>query len=373
MTQIRFATGNFLQFTATRTFALGPLGMKIAKGDSLEFDGSTVIYAGAQHPLPQLRATLTSGWLVLSEDYDEANPEYGIRTSARIQVRPAVAETTSMDGSSSKNARTVSTVAQHDERVVLNYKQHAETTQAQNGFKRVAVTTSGGQEGVAVRTLSTPSKQRTELTASSAGAALRAATDGVPTIVPGQGITQEEMLERMDPEAAEAYLAQKASRKAQFVTEPAPTNQIVGRVKNRAPKQAEGMKITQSVGGGLDIGEDGPVVATIKSSDTKTSRVEDGIVFTNTNVPDKGQKTRPRAAAVVPSLEVSPEIRLRIAKAVCPDFPASYDFSASPKKKLARLQADFEDRLDILQAVFAAESDAMKQQLVEEFPEAFSA
>jgi hypothetical protein len=114
------------------------------------------------------------------------------------------------------------------------------------------------------------------------------------------------------------------------------------------------------------------VVAKIKSSDVKTTRVEDGITFSNTNVPDQTHTPRPRAAAVQ-TPEVSPDIRLRIAQAWCPDFPSSYDFSASPKKKLARLQADFEDRPDVLRAVFAAESDEFKAQLVAEFPQAFSA
>jgi hypothetical protein len=63
---------------------------------------------------------------------------------------------------------------------------------------------------------------------------------------------------------------------------------------------------------------------------------------------------------------------LKIAKALCPDFPDSYDFAAPTKKKLARLQADFEDRLDVLRAVFAAEGDDFKDQLVREFPQAFA-
>lgn len=373
MTQIRFATGNFLSFIATRSFALGNFGVKVAKDTELEFDGSTVHYGGSTYAFPQLRGAMTAGWIVLSEDYEEGNPEYGVRASAQIQVRPAVSLTTSMDGSSGKAARTVSTVTEADERIVMNSSSHAESTKVANGFKKTAVTTSGGQEGVAVRTLSSPSKQRTELTASSVGSALRAATDGVRPITPGQGLSVEDMLDAMPEEEREEYLAKKAAAKSGLPgSDRGAAPQVVGKVRRAAAKNTEGMTLTQSVGGGTDIGDDGPIVAKI-GKDTTSTRVEDGITFSNTNVPaDRGHKARPRAAAVQAAPEVSADVRKRIAKSMCADFPDSYDFTALPKKKLARLQADFEDRLDVLRAVFAAESDDFKAQLVAEFPAAFA-
>jgi hypothetical protein len=65
------------------------------------------------------------------------------------------------------------------------------------------------------------------------------------------------------------------------------------------------------------------------------------------------------------------DARLKIAKAFCPEFPANYDFSAPDRKKLARLQADFEDNIPVIRAVFAAESDSFKAKLVAEFPSVF--
>jgi hypothetical protein len=62
----------------------------------------------------------------------------------------------------------------------------------------------------------------------------------------------------------------------------------------------------------------------------------------------------------------------KIARAICADFPDNYVFTDSPKKKLARLQADYEDRPDVIRAVAAAETDGeVKRRLIEEFPEAF--
>jgi hypothetical protein len=39
---------------------------------------------------------------------------------------------------------------------------------------------------------------------------------------------------------------------------------------------------------------------------------------------------------------------------------------------MARLQADYENRPDVLRAVFAAEGDEMKSILMQEFPQAFA-
>jgi hypothetical protein len=69
---------------------------------------------------------------------------------------------------------------------------------------------------------------------------------------------------------------------------------------------------------------------------------------------------------------VETDPRRIIAKTLCADFPDIYDFEAPARKKIARIQADFENRPDIIRAVAAAETDSeMKTRLVQEFPEAF--
>ena len=66
------------------------------------------------------------------------------------------------------------------------------------------------------------------------------------------------------------------------------------------------------------------------------------------------------------------DARLKFAKQLCSDFPSNYDFATNPRKKLARLQADYEERPDVIRAIFAAESDDFKAVLLKEFPQAFS-
>jgi hypothetical protein len=97
---------------------------------------------------------------------------------------------------------------------------------------------------------------------------------------------------------------------------------------------------------------------------------EDGVKFTTTNGPKRRDQPHPRSAEAqqpVMLRDGTAEVRRQVAQQLCPDFPANYDFAASPKKKLARLQADYEDRPDVLKAVFAAETDAFKALLVQEF------
>lgn len=370
MNQIVYKKGTPIEFIATKDFALGNFGVKVVKGTDLQFDGSTVYYAGDDYNFPQLRAAVTSGWLVLAGDYQEGNPEYNRRVSANIQMRSPT---------DSSQAKSTSTVAEADERIVMSSADHASTVRAGNQ-RKVASASSGvgeAQEGVAVRTLSSPSKPRTPLTAESAGTAIRAAQN--VQIVPGQGLTQEEMLERMGDDEREEYLAKKDALRAQYVVTPSDktpkTVKNVGKVKSEKSASKDGMTVTTTFGGGTETwdGDEAEIIGTIKKSEGPEAG-EEGVRFSPEKKP--AHTPRKRAAAVIPEAKVidigsTLDIRRSIAKSMCPDFPDSYDFSATDKKKIARLQADFEDRSDVLRAVFAAESDDFKSRLVQEFPEVF--
>ena len=73
-----------------------------------------------------------------------------------------------------------------------------------------------------------------------------------------------------------------------------------------------------------------------------------------------------------PSGEAHDSVCRKIAKSICADFPDNYVFTQTTRKKIARLQADFEDRPDVIRAVAAADTDPeVRSRLFEEFPEAF--
>lgn len=378
MDQIKFRPGEKQAFISTRSFALGNTGAQVPKGSEILFDGSTVEFAGMSYPFPQLRGAIKTGWLVPAKSYDETNVEYDRPQAANIQVRHATQGGNPMQP---QQKMTIATT-QSDEREVGSVKNHAaQTKQGNTTYQRGMPLNAGGteiqsQDGVAVRTLKTASgqkakEQRTVLTADSVGQALQAANkSGV--IDPGQGITESEMLDRMSEGDRETWLAQKEAAKAKYMpNEPPQARMIVSTVKSTKETQSEGMTVKNDVGHGIEIAD---MAGTASGPAKQSVRVEDGITFRNTNGPERKPQPHPRseeAQRPVMAKDGTEDVRRTIAKALCSDFPTNYDFAQPAKKKLARLQADYEDRPDVLKAVFAAESDEFKSVLVSEFPRAF--
>ncbi|MFA5054143.1 MAG: hypothetical protein WC565_08790 [Parcubacteria group bacterium] len=367
--QITYRKGEFRTFIAARTFALGNTGQSIAKGQDLRFDGSTVDIGGDTFVMPQLKGAVAQGWLVLEEQFDAEDTSSEIPRTANIQVRHATQGGNPMRPHDVP--RTTMTAAETDEREVGDVQAHASSTNERNaGYRRGdPVNAAELQDGVPVRTLKTAAGEkakqtRTVLTAGSVGQALRDAES--VTIDPGRGMSEAEMLERMSEEDQERYLAKKEARRAQYVDD-APAR-VVGKVKKSSESATrEGVTATVTSGRGVEI-------ADLSGMDSGKSQVQefeqDGIKFTTTNGPKRQDQPHPRSAEAqqpVMLRDGTAEVRRQVAQQLCPDFPANYDFAASPKKKLARLQADYEDRPDVLKAVFAAETDAFKALLIQEF------
>jgi hypothetical protein len=328
------------------------------------------------------------------------DPEYGRPQRAGIQVRHA----TKGGNPLSPQPKTTITTTESDEREVGNTREHAAQTAAANkGYVRgnpvnahmAAGSTVRGQNGFEVveqqdgveipgRILKTAAGERakqtrTTITAESARSALLAASN--VSIEPGQGISQEEMMERMTPEERETYLAKKEMHRSKYVVDEPPSGRtVVASVRKAETKHIEGISLKNDVGHGIEIAD--PTGTGGKPRESVI--VEDGITFRTTNGPERDLKPQAhprsveaeaqRASVARPALPEAPaEVRKMIAKAVCADFPDDYNFALPVKKRMARLQADYEDRPDVLRAVFSAESDEIKAILMKEFPAAFSA
>jgi hypothetical protein len=409
--QIRFRTGEQIVFTATRNFALGNTGATISKGSEVLFDGSTVEFAGQTFSFPQLRGAIKLDWVVMAEHYDENDPNYGRPERANIQVRHA---TKGGNPLAPQPKMTISTT-ESDEREVMSVKGHAEQTRSANKtyvrgnpvnvarpgetvFTRNGFEVVEAQDGVEVpgRTFATNDLTgekargvRTDLTAEAAARALRVAH--TVQVQPGQGITMEERLAQMSEGEREVYLAERAADREATIAAMPPEQQaaeraaqvirerkIVGSVRKAAPQQTEGMLITPDVGHGVEIAD--PVG--MGSGKPKEDVIfEDGIKFTRTNGSARHMQEAQNRATQAPQQAAAPirsslpeapaEVRKMIAKAVCADFPDDYNFALPVKKRMARLQADYENRSDVIKAVFAAEGDEMKGLLMQEFPQAF--
>ena len=378
-TQIQFRTGYPQKYIATRSFALGKTGMTIPSGAEVEFDGNMVSYGGMPAlPSPQLRGAVRARWIVLAETYDPmAPPERPV--SAGIQMRAA--DTGNPMDPKPRQTITATTV-EEEERVVADVRQHADQVQHRNtnreyrqGSENRAVRPGDqgyqiieDQGGVPVRTLQTPAKQTADMTR--AGSALAAARN--VTIAAGEGQTREQMMAQMTPQAQAEYAHEIAARAGQYDSEAA--NRVVAQVAQPRDQVRDGINLHTQVGGGVEIHDAGGTG--VAGPDQVTKVVSEGVTFTNTNGPKKGVQlvpTNQAQATPAPSNGVDDAMCRTIAKSFCPDFPANYVFTDSPRKKIARLQADFEDRHDIIRAVAASDPDGnVKRRVIEEFPEAFS-
>lgn len=373
--QIQFRAGQPQTFVATRSFALGTTGMTIPAGATIEFDGNMASYAGMPPvPAPQLRGALKVGWITPEASYDPNAPAQR-PVSAGIQMRPA----DSGNPMDPKPRTTVtSTTIEDEERMVGNVADHAAATRDRNqinyrrGNENRAVRPGDSgyqviepQDGVPVRSLKTAAKQGGDVT--HAQSAISQANN--VRIDPGQGKTREQMMAEMSPEQRAQYASELAGKAAAYDGEAA--NRIVASI-NSGPsvQEREGFKVTNQVGGGTEIFDAG---GTGVAGEEQVSVVEsEGIKFTNTNGPKKNVRLVDNQAQAAPS-NVDDATCRTIARSFCPDFPDNYDFTASVRKKIARLQADFEDRPDVIRAVVASDPDGnVKRRIIEEFPEVFS-
>jgi hypothetical protein len=177
-----------------------------------------------------------------------------------------------------------------------------------------------------------------------------------------KGVPEEEILR---------YEQELAARRATKLVDADLRHQVVGQVRSPQVVSAEGFKLTQSVGGGTEIADLGGT-----GGQTRTDVVEeDGIKFTTTNGPKKVVRFAKKSAAssTLGAGSADDAVCRTIARSVCSDFPDNYVFTDPTRKKIARLQADYDDRPDVIRAVAAAETDGeIKRRLVEEFPEVFN-
>ena len=379
-TQIRFRVGQKQSFIAARTFALGSTGTTIPRGSEVLFDGTRVEVDGAEYALPQLRGAIRAGWLVPTDQFDEGDTSAEVPIRANVQVRHAAKggnpmepnrapthamQTTESDerevsgGSVSQRA---ASVRQRNTGYHRGQTVNGQVVRSQRGFETVEP-----QDGVEVegRVLQTAAGDRAkysrvEVTSETVGRHL--ANAARVQVQPGQGVTEDQMLENMPEEERELYLAEKAALRAQYVEEPEPAPRVIRRVKATPKTEThDGITLSSSSGGGVEIAD-----PAFGGAARESMVVEDGISFRMTNGPKSTSAPQPPV-----DIASTLDVRRQIATAMCPDFPTNYIFDLPDRKKIARLAADYEDRPDVLRAVFAAEGDAFKAKLLDEFPQAF--
>jgi len=425
--QMNFRPGQMVSYISTRSFQLGATGYQVQAQMEVLFDGTNVEVGGVKFVLPTLRGAIKLGWLIPADEYDpeapiEANP------SANIQVRSA----NDLGQNPLQPARkTAITTVESDERIVMSRGERqsaaSQQTQAVRAHQQrtagggIARQTGGGRGiemggaefGVPVeRAFLTRARAETTVTPNTVGTAIRDAE--LVKVQPGQGLSEDQLLSMMTEEQRADYLAVKEARKgdvmsrtAGYVPPQATTTNLASynqpgsrpaqpaqrtvvaaqaqpqtRVVAQVPQaqrvtQSEGIQTTLSTGGGTEIAD--PTGMGGKAQES-TVTVE-GMTFKNTNGPKKAFPNTQAVQQTATSEEGNSKIekdgtadaRRSIAKALCQDFPDTYEFGDHWKRRLAMIRLHFENRLDVIRAIFAAESDDFKKLLLEEFPEAFAA
>lgn len=372
---IRWKRGEFHTFIAVLKVRVGgKQEITINEGDEFEYDGSVCKYAGDEFPQPQLRGAIKQGWAVPDGEVDEdAHVPDAHVTSRKIaksqsvnkdlrnvqRHEPQPMETDHYDEDTVLNVGDRAAVrdgrsgnghltARHNRRTAAAISRGPE--QAPAGFMQVTQSDIDEQDGVVV----SPIKTRANL--------------GKIDVTRADSASITRTLANASHE--DGYGKFGGPRKSNIVTR-------------------EGVQIATNVGtmdrgASIDIGDEdqGVEVGRVRHSSNRT-RSEEGVAIEDTGrskargVPHKAQpkaKARPKMTVSKPAARAKiPEgasPKLRIAMKVHSDFPEDWNFYAKTDEKLARV-GELGANPDLLDALYASESNSMKKTLESRYPEHF--
>jgi hypothetical protein len=331
---IRWQRGNFIKFIAKMKIRVGGnSALDIQSGDEFDYDGSILKYSGLEINQPQLRGAVSSGWVSLadgeeSDGVDAVNPNRNI----------AKAQTINRDLLKVQRTSSAKIVTSHqDEEEVLRVgdrssgpgSQPKMVTASDNRKTRnlnVKNDAMDDQGAVAIGRVRTSAKLYTDVSKNDAGSKLN---------------------ELENISGVKADLFEKTVQKEGITIK-----SNVGSVNRVAP----------------DSDQDGSVVGQVRTA-TKVST--EGISVRDTS---NTSKPVPVVSQTVPEVvkprdsTISP--RLRVARAIYPDFPAGWVFDGKLADRLAAVK-DFGPNADFLEALYAAEGDQFRKVLAKEYPDQF--
>jgi hypothetical protein len=367
--QIQWKRGEFHTFYPQMKIRVGGHNgsepVDLLEGDEFEYDGTICKYQGREFPQPQIRACIRDGWATL-------DPE-GHKPGAFVATRDvAVSQSKSTDLSRVKrHERQVMTSDSLDEDTVLNVSDRSAVRDPRSG--RGHLTAKDNKRAAVQQT--------------------------------GFQVTQSDIDEQDGVEVAKVRSAAKL--KVDLINNPGITRDIENRSvddgygrANRIGQRTttrEGVTIVSNVGRvskDIDIGDeqDGTVVARVRHTDKpRKASVHGDITVEDTSGPQMGKRSRvasepapaPRASAkpqparVVQSkapakapakktLPANASPKLKEAFIFYQDFPVDWNFFAKPSDKVARVKK-LGSNPDLVKALYAIESPAMKKVLKEEF------
>jgi len=317
MNPIKWKRNEFLTFYAAMKMNVGSANatITIEQGESFEYDGTMLKYAGHEVAQPSLRGAIGTGWATLSED-DAAE---GV--SART-VNRNIAKAQTRNNNLSRVERTSGSSIQVD---TVDEGQVAEVsarrgTELRDQPKRILTRQDiGGDEGITVARLRTSSKL------------------GPVDVTRNTSLAKQ--LEERDFQKPEYLIVTKDDERPRRVHADA-ENQTVGQVRKSVVKDADGVTLNHPKKG----------VAEVKAKEAEERTFE---------IKKPAKKVK---------LSTNPKIRM--AQRIYPDFPTTWDFTGKLAERLARVKAYSEDP-EFLEALYAAENDQGRRALAIEYEDLF--
>lgn len=333
---VKWQRGNYLQFYSYMKIRIGSkdnIVDAIHQGDTFEFDGTMLRYAGAEIAQPSLRGAIKQDWAGPTPDRQQAiaarvparkvaKSQTVNRDLSRVQrnVDEAVMETDSLDEE---------TVLQVGDRGKIEQKQSPRALTASDNRRGIQMSMDDMQDGQVVGRVRSPAKLKANvLDPANRNLARSIENRGVgrPSMIEREGITIETNVGNMDPTAVVAEE------------------------------------------------EDGTIVAQVRHSErgsTEGISVEDTSNVRKRKPAKRAQATESQDDVKSKKSKVRMSPKLRIALKVYPDFPHDWNFYAKSDEKLSRIDEMGADP-DFLDALYASESTSMKKVLESRFPRHFS-
>lgn len=349
--------GEFHKFYAKMKIRVGGHNgsqpVELLQGDEFEYDGSICKYAGAEFQQPNLRAAIRDGWATMDEGGHSPAPFVSNRDVAvsqskntdlsRVQRRPraplesdAHDEDTVLEVSDRRNAMNPRTGQGH-----LSQSDNRRTA-ADRGIQpapedRMAVSASeiDEQDGIEISRILTPASLKVDILAKPhVTRDIEMSMDhekGVGRFA-GERRTRPNVIER---EGVTITTTSSMDRNSRVVEADETEGRHVGNVRHSsaAKRSVEGMTI----------------------EDTSSRRAQKAVPARAAQVPAAKQAPKPH----IPD-DASP--KLKVAIRICPKFPADWNFFAKPEDKISRLKK-LGATPDLLDALYAVESTAMKKTL----------
>lgn len=332
--------------------------VSISKGDEFDYDGSVCKYGGREFPQPNLRGAIRDGWASLNPSgaspatftsaRDVAVSQSRNTDLSRVQRRPrvqlesdALDEETVLEVGDRKNARD-----QRSGRGHLTASDNRRQASTAGTFRGLDMSASDVDEQDAIEI--SPIRSRAKLGAVDISKNPGAAKDIENSMDHSKGFGKFEGPRR--------------------------TPKVV---------QREGVSITSNIDNmdrrrGVEVGEegDGHQIGRVRHSSSSKRSVE-GVTVEDTS--GNHSRTKPvtkasakAAPAPAPKAVAKPRIpddaspKLKVAVRLCPQFPVDWNFFAKAEDKVARVKK-LGASPDLLDALYAVESPAMKKILEQKY------